>query len=124
MASIRGSSPVFPPIRSNGPSTQSNFTQNHSPVHRRNSVGVLREQVLIQAATNSQITMPTSIELKLTANINASKFNRRRYPTQNEYEYLSPQPIKNEPMNLTKGSSPSNLIMTKGSTLDLDNETN
>lgn len=32
--------------------------------------------------------------------------------------------MKNEPMNLTKGGSPSNLIMTKGSTLDLDNETN
>ena len=43
--------------------------------------------------------IPQNIELKLSQNINASKFNRRRYPTQTDYEYASPKPDS----NLNKG---------------------
>ena len=67
-------------------------------------MGVLREQVFMQASIElqrEQLGLPSDLEIRLSAKINAGKFNRRRYPSDRlGSEYLSPQPAHSKPFVL------------------------
>lgn len=65
---------------------------NQSSLYRKNinnSTTTINSPSVNDTPIDIEISLPTELELRLTANINASKFNRRRYKTQADHaEYI------------------------------------